>query len=73
LGLVEKERRGEEKVKKKKRSGRIGLRIVLGATGGILFGFGLRDLMFSILPSSLQTPLFGVALGFILLFIAAKI
>lgn len=51
----------------------IGAKIILGAVGGILFGFGVRDILFTYLPSELQAPAATVALGFIILLIAAKV
>lgn len=59
---------------KHKKAERIGLKIVLGAAGGIMFGLGIKEVLFEyVLPASLQTPLFMVILGFVFLFIATKV
>lgn len=61
-------------MRRKKGSGRIGAKIVIGAAGGILLGLGTKEILFDyVLPPELQTPLVMVVLGFVFLFITTKI
>ncbi len=59
---------------KRRKAKRIGLKIVFGAAGGILFGLGVKDILFEyVLPPELQTPIVMLLLGFAFLFVAKSV
>ncbi len=61
-------------MKKHKKAKRIGLKIVFGTAGAVLFGFGVKDILFEyVLPPEFQTPMVMLILGFAFLFVAKSL
>ncbi len=61
-------------MKKHRKARRIGLKIVFGTAGAVLFGLAVKDILFEyVLPPELQTPVVMLLLGFAFLFAAKSV
>lgn len=58
---------------KKRRTGKLALKIILGTVGGLFLAIGMKDLLLAHLPPELSSPAILALIGFVILLYVAMI